>query len=173
MKFPFTLVAAAFLLAPALAGATDVTTSMEVTASVLNSCSVTATTMAFGAYDQAAAAATAGTATLSVTCTLGTDASIRLGQGLYAESGSTDAVPLRRLNAARAPLSGSPNTAFLNYFLWHEVGHTTVWGNNLATGTPFTATAGPDVFTVFGTITELQAVPSGDYRDTVLVSVDF
>ena len=67
------LVFAALLLAVAHpVQAATTTTTFNVTATVLNSCSVTATDLAFGTYDPASVTDKQGASTITVTCTLGT-----------------------------------------------------------------------------------------------------
>src|SRR2546426_5364633 len=86
---------------PAFAG--TATSNLSVTASVSANCTISTTPVAFGAYDPIganAAAALNGTGSVSVTCTSGASTTVTLGQGSNADTGSTAAVPLRRLKDA-------------------------------------------------------------------------
>jgi spore coat protein U-like protein len=137
---------------------------MVVTAEVAEVCDVTASPLAFGAYNPLAATALGGTATVTVTCTSGILAGIELDDGLNANTGSTADIPLRRINSG---------TNFLNYQLSQDSGHVTVWGGSPATDVAHTGTGAPVALTVHGRIPALQNVPAGDYADTIGVLVVF
>lgn len=149
------------------ANAATVTANLSVTASVSASCSVSTTPLAFGAYDPVGAnAATPLDATggVVVTCTNGASTTVTLGQGSNANTGSTDAAPLRRM------ASGGN---YLSYMLYQNAGHTTVWGNTAGTGLAHTGTGTATTVTVYGRIAAGQNVASGSYADTVVATVTF
>jgi spore coat protein U-like protein len=148
--------------------AATATSNLSVTASVTANCSISTAPVAFGAYDPVTAnAATplSGTGTVNVTCTNGANTTVTLGQGSNADTGSTDAVPARRLS------DGATN--FLTYSLFQDAGHTTAWGNTGGTGVANTGTGTQTAITVYGTVAAGQNVPSGNYSDTVVATVTF
>jgi spore coat protein U-like protein len=62
----------------------------------------------------------------------------------------------------------------LGYFLYQNVGRTTVWGNTVGTAPSSVAgTGAPQNFTVYGAVTGGQNVPTGSYTDTVVATVTF
>ena len=102
-----TLVAAAGLLFANSTLAATATTTFQVTATVLNSCKVTATDLSFCAYDPVAGALD-GTSTITATCTAGTPYTIGLDAGLNSASA---------VGTTRAMCSGQPkvDTLFLQF----------------------------------------------------------
>ncbi len=148
--------------------ATTATDNMTVTASVTANCTISAGALSFGAYDPITANHSSplnGTATLAVTCTSGALPTITLGQGSNAHSGSTDAAPLRQM------IDGG--TDVLGYFLYQDSGHSTVWGNTLATSAGYTGTGSSTNVTVYGQVTAAQNVPAASYSDTVVATITF
>jgi spore coat protein U-like protein len=164
-KFLAAAVAMAMAMTANIADASTVTGTMTVTASVAVSCSITAGTLAFGAYDTVVGAAVQGSTTLSVTCTKGGTATVTLGQGSNPASGSTDATPLRQM---------ANSTNRLGYSLYQDSSRSVVWGNTGATGYSYTSTGNSnDPLTVYGTITASQNVPAGSYSDSVVATMTF
>ena len=154
-------------LAPSADAATQ-TANLSVTASVAANCAISTSAVAFGAYDPIVANATTdldATGTVSVTCTSGASAGITLGQGANADTGSTDDVPLRRMNDGA--------TGYLSYALYSDSGRTTTWGNTVATEVAHTGTGAQANLTVYGRVTAGQNVPVGSYSDTVVATVTF
>jgi len=136
---------------------------------LLQSCSVSATALSFGAYDPTSATARDSTGTVTVTCTatlLGLSASwdILLSTG---NSGSF---------APRRMFSGGNS---LQYNLYINAGRTQVWGD--ATGG--TAKESDSQFLVIGTsqysyttygrIPALQDLAPGTYTDSITVTVNY
>lgn len=157
------------LVSSATLAAGTASSSMPVSATVANNCSIDATGgLAFGSYDPAVANASApldASGTINVTCTLDAAATITLGQGANADTGSTDAAPLRRMT------DGATN--FLSYALYQESGRTTVWGNDTTTDVISTGTGAAVSHTVYGRVAAAQNVPAGAYSDTVVATVTF
>lgn len=149
-------------------GAT-VTTTLGVSASVANNCTISASGVNFGSYDPLAATDTDSTGSVTITCTKGTTASVTLDTGANA-SGVT-----RRMT------DGSGG--YLTYELYHPANttpgagadYTTVWGT--AGPNVFSPAAAPSkaarTFTVSGRISAGQDVASGTYNDTVQAVVNF
>jgi len=144
------------------------TSSMGVSATVSNNCSITAGALTFGAYDPVSAnhaTALNGNATLTVTCTSGATANITLDQGVNAASGSTNAAPLRQMSDG--------NSHMLGYSLFQDSAHTTAWGNTAGSGASYTGQGTSSSVTVYGQVTAGQNVPSASYSDTVVATVTF
>jgi len=142
------------------------TDDLDVSATVVANCTITANALNLGNYDpvgaNAAAAATA-TTTLSVSCTSGETADVTLGEGTHVGAGSTAADPNRRL---------SDGTNFLNYGLFTDVTRLVEWGNTVGTGVQHTGTGSAVAITVYGSIPAAQNVPAGVYTDTVVATIE-
>lgn len=159
------LVAAAVFLSASLVSATGpATANLTVSATVAVNCTVTAGTLAFGAYDPIGANASAdldASGSFTVACTKGAaGVTIDLGQGSNYASG-------RRMAA-----SGN----YLSYQLYSNSTRTTVWGStsggsvvNVSAPTSSAAV----IYTVYGRIAAGQDVPAGNYGDTVVATVNF
>ena len=147
---------------PNMAWATDATTTMGVSATVLNACLVTATNMAFGNYDPTSSSATDATSNINVTCTPGTLYNVGLNAGSTA--GAT--VTTRKMLNGVTPL---------NYSLYSNSGRSTNWGNTPGSDTisQTASTIVPTSFTVYGRIPAQQSAAAGSYSDTVTVTVSY
>jgi spore coat protein U domain-containing protein, fimbrial subunit CupE1/2/3/6 len=152
-------------LASMTASAGTANTSFNVTATVINSCKISATNLSFGNYDPTSATNTTGSSTISATCTKGDSFTLALNKGLYGAF------------TGRIMQDGATPADQLVYNLYTTSGYTTVWGD----GTGSTATvsgtgAGPGtpvVSTVYGQIAAAQNVPAGSYSDTIQVTITY
>jgi spore coat protein U-like protein len=150
--------------APAFAATTA---DVAISATVVSSCSITALPVAFGDYDALSSTPDDATGSVSVSCSVGSDPKIWLGQGLNAGGGSTDAVPVRRM------VNGG--TDFLSYQLFQESSHTNIWGGTDGSS-PAAVTAvdlDPVSSTIYGRIPINQTSTVGAYSDTVVATVNF
>jgi spore coat protein U-like protein len=162
------LLALGLVVAGPASAATD-TDNIAVTGSVASSCTIAAGALAFDPYDPVTGVAVDGTATLTVSCAVGTPGVfITLGQGLHVATPS-DTAPLRRM------VHGTDITKFLSYNLYQLSDHATVWGNTVETApTAFTSTGSNQEVTVFGRIAATQTTAQvGAYSDTVVATVNF
>jgi spore coat protein U-like protein len=167
MKSSALTLACILVLTSSGAFAGTATSNMAVSATVSANCTINAGALAFGAYDPIVANAAAplpGTATLTVTCTNASPATLTLDQGLNAAGGSTPAAPLRRL---------ANGGSFIGYGLFQDNAHTTTWGDTAGTGVAYTGTGVAGTLTVFGQIPATQNVPAGSYTDTVVATITF
>lgn len=141
--------------------ATTSTTTFAVSATVSASCSVSATAIAFGAYNPTGGNVDT-TNTVTATCTSGTAYNIGLDAG--GASGAT--VTTRKMS------SGSDR---LNYSLYSDSGRSTNWGNTVGTDTVAdTGNGTAQGHTVYGRIPGSQTtVPTGSYSDTITVTVTY
>lgn len=146
---------------PLRAAATDLTSTFNVTATVLASCTLSAGNVAFGNYSSTQLDATG---TLSVTCTTGAAYVI----GLDAGSGSGATVATRRM-------THSTNSAqTLAYSLYRDASRALVWGTtagvNLYAGV---GTGSTQSVTIYGRVAGAQYVEAGAYTDTVTATITY
>jgi spore coat protein U-like protein len=140
---------------PSTASAATATTSFAVSATVADSCTVSATALGFGAY--AVASDSAATTTVTVTCTNGTTYHVALDDG-------GNFTTTRRMTDA---------TSFLEYELYTDAGHVTRWGNTDTTDVDGTGDGSAQALTVYGLVPSGQFVTAGSYTDTINVTVTY
>jgi spore coat protein U-like protein len=170
MRLTVLAVAIAAVSAAGTAFAATPSAQFQVTASVANSCVVTAANdIAFGAYDPANVHSTTpavAAGSVTVRCTRGSTAAITLNEGVHAAAGSSCDTPLRQM----ADAGGDS----LSYDLYSDSTHTTAWGCGTTNDVENTFTSlAPVTFDTFGRIPAGQDVPAGSYADTVTVAVTF
>ncbi len=163
LKVGLTLAVALLVVNEQTAQAATTTTTFQVTATVNNACTVSATDLAFGVYDPSAAD-NDKTSTVTATCTLATSYDIGLNAGIAA--GAT--VTTRKMKHATL-------TDLINYSLFSDASRTINWGNTVSTDTVHVASAlgTPEVHTVYGRIPTGQYVTAGSYADTITVTVTY
>lgn len=149
--------------------ATTGTTSFNVTATVINDCTIGSTNIAFGNYDPTSATAVTAQGTVTAKCTKGDAVSVALGQGANPATGSTAAVPARQM---------ASGTNLLPYHIYIASSGTTEWGTGaLGTNEPAAQTATSVstalTFTTYGSLPAGADVPAGSYSDTVIATVTF
>ena len=157
------VVLAAAISTPAVAATR--TTTMNVTATVADDCSVTATSVAFGSISVIAALAPTATGGITVRCTLGTawTATASAGGGVGATA------TLRKMRHS------VDATKLLNYALYTDAGYVTIWGDG-TTGGGLTGigTGNNDIRTVYGRVPTGQSTATrGAYSDAVTVTVTY
>ncbi len=141
--------------------AATATTSILVSATILQSCAITALPLAFGLYDPTSSTPHDGSTTVSVICTTGTPFNI----GLNAGGGSGATVASRKMTFG---------ANLLNYTLYQDANRTSLWGQTIGSDTVAgTATGLLTNFTVYGRIPAQQAAPTGIYTDTVTVTLTY
>lgn len=161
----FSGAAAAFALLCLLvprAYAASVSTTFQVSATVLASCGVTASDLDFGNYTPGTGPDVTANTTVNVTCTNGTDYTIALDGGSIAHDPS-----------ARAMSAGG--SSMLNYGLYTDAAFSTVWGDGIgATATVSgTGDGAAQPTTVYGRIPSGQYVPATTYTDQITVEVTY
>jgi spore coat protein U-like protein len=143
--------------APALAA--EATGSFDVSATVGDSCSVSAADLAFGNVDPLSATATTATAAIDVTCSNGTSYDVGLDAGGAAGATVT----------SRAMGDGDSTT--LNYALYTDAARTNTVGTDTVSGT---GNGSAQTQTVYGEIPGSQSgVPTGTYSDTINLTVTY
>ncbi len=137
----------------------SLTTSFTISTVVVASCSITATSLAFGNYS---GALLNSNATLTVTCTNTTPFDIGLNAG--SSNGST--VTARKMTG--------PASATLSYSLFRDSAHTLNWGNTVGTDTLHSTGSGSGVaYTVYGQIPARLFASPGTYNDTVIATITY
>jgi spore coat protein U-like protein len=130
----------------------------RVQATVQNECDVTADPLNFGSHGVLSANVDA-TADLQVTCTLGTNYTISLGNG---QNGISE---LTRKMANGASM--------IAYGLYSDPGRNTVFGSQLGSTLGGTGTGFADTVTVYGRVPPQVTPEAGAYSDTVVVNVTY
>lgn len=155
------LATAALVLTAGAARAATATATLDVTATVVPSCTIAAAPVAFGNYDPLvtnAATALDAQGTVTVTCTTGTAYTVGLGAG---NSGSGSRAMQHATLADQLP-----------YQLYLDPARTTVWDNTvMQSGTAASTT--PVAYPVYGRIPAAQSVSTGTYADAVVATVTF
>lgn len=146
------------VVAPESPAATP-STSFGVSATVLSSCAVSATSLAFGPYTAATVNATSA---ISVTCTSSTPYNIGLGAGTSPAA-----------SVASRQMSG-PAASLLRYALMSNSARTLNWGNTAGHDTVAgTGNGSAQLLMVYGQTPAAQAVIPGSYADTITVTVTY
>jgi spore coat protein U-like protein len=148
------------LTSTAVQAQTIATTNFTVTATVLASCTVSATPLPFGNYTPSAAST--NSSTISVTCTNGKTYTVGLNQGL-ATNGTTT---VRQMGITQ-PAGG------LNYGLYQNSTLATNWGNAAGSWESGTGNGTVQQLTVYGQIPAAQYVTAGSYTDTITATVTY
>lgn len=146
------------------AGAATATGPMTVTATVLATCKVDASALAFpGATSTAIAAGNIdATGDVAVTCTTGSPYTVALNVG--AGTGATLAI--RKMTSAALTL---------NYSVYTSAARTTVWGDGTLTSQTVagTGSGASQQIPAYGRIFSGQVVQAATYTDTVNVTVSY
>ena len=138
---------------------TSATTSFTLTVAVQATCTVSATSLAFGNY---AGAVVNSTSTITALCTKTTPYNVGLNAGTA--TGAT--VTTRAMTG--------PSAAKLSYSLFRDSGRSQNWGNTVGTDTlSGTGTGAAQSITVYGQIPAGQYVAPGSYADTITVTLTY
>jgi spore coat protein U-like protein len=159
----FTAGAALVASGGVIAGASPQTGTITVNATVEDSCTVGSPTLDAGAFDPTTGAQKDFSATLPVTCTAGTAATIALDEG-----GGTGAT-----TASRVMTNG---TSDLHYTIYSNPGRSTNWGNDTGNDTVDITGSGTNSTnqTLYARIfSGQQTATIGNYTDSVTVTVTF
>ena len=167
-----TVAGATALVLGGISGAQALTAqaNLNVQATVAANCTISTTAVDFGAYDPIVANLTTDLTApaggkVTLLCTNGASATVTLGQGSNADTGSTAANPTRRLKHG--------TTDYLSYTLYSDAGLTTEWGDTAPTGVAHTGTGATANLPVYGVVPQAQNQPVGVYTDVVLATVTF
>ena len=153
--------AAALAPCAAYAAGSD-TDTFEVRATVLASCDVDASDLAFGNYDPVAASNLDAETTLSITCTNGTPYYVGMSLG----GGSGASMATRRMTR-----SGGAQT--LDYVLYQDTQRTILWGNTGVDRLSGTGNGTANTLHLYGRVPMQQTAPAGAYTDNIVVTVSW
>ncbi|WP_209349086.1 spore coat U domain-containing protein [Pontixanthobacter sp. CEM42] len=152
--------AVALSASPAFAQDSD---DMLVTATVVDSCTVTASPMAFGTLTTLGTANIDSSATIALACTPDAAYDVSLDLGLNAGVGTQ-----------RELVNGADTTQRIPYNLFQDAARSTAWGTGAGNTVAGTATGGVATLTAYGRIpASASAVTAGSYSDSVTVTVTF
>lgn len=143
--------------------AATATTTVAVSATVIDSCTVNAAPMSFGNYNVITGGTLDIVGTVTPHCTTGTLYAISLDAGV----GSGATMQVRQLTG--------PVGATLMYSIYTDVNHTTVWGDGTG-GTVMqsgTGNGATQPITMYGRIPAEQNPTVGTYSDTVTVTLTY
>lgn len=124
------------------------------------SCSIVADDLAFGSHNSLAAGVNAA-AGIRLTCTSNTAWSVGIDGG---GSGNPDDRRMRR---------NGVGPEWVGYGLYRDAGRTGVWGNTPATSVRGVGTGVQVGLTAYGQVPGQPMPLSGDYQDTVVVTVEY
>jgi spore coat protein U-like protein len=144
------------------------------TAWAVADCSVSSTGVAFGIYDPTTAAATDSTGNLTLVCTHVSGGGQRVNYSVALSAGNSGTFTQRWMRAG---------TSTLNYNLFDTAARARIWGDGSA-GTVVISdgfAVGPGqgnnrrevVYPIYGRIPAQQAVATGNYSDTIVVTLTF
>ena len=144
--------------------------NMNVSTSIGMNCTITTTDISFDEYkpttDHASTDLT-GNGAVSTTCTVGSTGKVIIGQGQHPGSGSSDAVPVRRMAL-------SDDSSYLTYQVYSDDGLSTAWTNEVASGVGYTASGSAQNMTVYGKVAAGQTgATQGTYADVLVVTVNY
>ena len=154
--------AAVLVPLPALATSTA-TSSLMVSASVANACSVNAGSLSFGNYTGSDLTANAP---ITYTCTSGQTPTISLSVGGHSAN---------KVNTTRALSDGQTTAHYMDYEIYQDVANQAVWGDISTSWVVSPTTTGvAQVVTAYGKIPGGQtSAPVGTYTDTVTVTITY
>jgi spore coat protein U-like protein len=134
------------------------TTSLTLTAVIEPSCAISANPLSFGNYS---AAVLDANTTLSVTCTSTTPYDVGLNAGTAVGATVTNRM-----------MTG-PDGALLQYSLYSNSSYSTNWGNSAGSWVAGTGTGAAQTLTVYGQIPSNQFPAAGNYKDTIIATVNY
>ena len=131
-------------------------------------CSITVLpTLSFPAYDVFVGPPTVTSGIARIRCTgSGSLPSFVVGMGQSATSGS--------ISGRQMAQQGAGNTGRLNYNIYKDGGYSSLWGDGTGGTTPLvvTVSGATTQVPIYGKIDPGQDAPVGNYKDTVVMSVD-
>lgn len=154
------VMAAAGFASPALA-ATDSDT-MQVTATVVNNCTINAAPMAFGTLATLGSSNIDTSATVSLACTPNAVYDVAMDLGLQGVGGQ------------RYLVNSTDSGQTIPYGVYTNASRTNAWGSGVGQTVVGTATGGTATLVAYGRIpASASAVTAGSYADTVTITVTF
>ena len=134
---------------PSAAAAGTANGNLAVSATVIASCVVSTSPLAFGNYDPVSSTALDAATTIDVTCTNGTDYDVLMDEG----DGAGATVNARQMTGA---------TSLLTYTIYSDAGRSNVWGQTIgANVVQGTGTGAAQSIDVYGRIPVNQTAEAG------------
>jgi spore coat protein U-like protein len=136
-------------------------------------CAFSTTGVSFGNYDPLVPTSTDATGALTVVCTHLSGGAMRVNYTVALSAGSSGSYAQRRLRAG---------TAILDYNLFDSAARTRIWGDGTGVSTRVTGSllvnpgsrrVAEASHPIHGRIAALQAVATGNYSDTIVVTLTF
>lgn len=147
------------LAAPAHAGRT--TNEMPVSVTVYSGCSLKTRPLMFVLPANVSNSPLDATTTITVKCTPNTNFSVDIDNGLHNNG------IVRRMHSAELD-------AYVSYDVYRDAPRTNVWGTGqLKNVTGNSGTGAPLDLSIFGRIPQPKNIKAGDYRDTLIVTLNF
>lgn len=147
-----TITASIFNTSPLFSGPISVTATVQAT------CTISATSLAFGNYT---GVQNDSTATITVTCTNTTPYYVNLNSGLQQDS-------------SNYPRMKGPGSDLLSYRLFQNAARTVAWQNTVnVNGEAGTGNGTSQQLTVYGRVVAGQKIRPGAYVDTVVATISY
>lgn len=158
------LIALAALAASSAAMADTAAAPLDVTATVLKSCELSTSAVAFGSFKPASAGTVDAAGSVDVTCTKTTPYAVDMNTG-------NNSVTF----AARNMKGGVGNADALSYNLYADAARTQLWGDSTESTVNMSGVGtGSEVsIPVFGRLARNQFITPDDYVDSVQVTVTY
>jgi spore coat protein U-like protein len=135
------------------------------------SCSISATPVAFGAYDPTSPTASTPTGSISASCQLISGVSLLVAYTITLSTGSSGSYLARTMTGTATPMS---------YNLYFNSAMTQVWGDGVSGGSVsesdgYLLGLGTVVksYTVYAKLPAQQRVAAGGYADSITVSISY
>jgi len=154
-----------------IAGAGTANTNFNVTATVVDRCTISSSGISFGSYDPSSATGLRAQGAITAKCTKGGAISVALNQGANPAPGSTPVAPARRMT------DGASN--YLPYHIYvagppsKEEWGAGAAGKNQPSAQIAAGVSAPIIFTTYGALSAGTNVPAGEYTDIVIAVVTF
>ena len=154
-----------------IAGAGTANTNFNVTATVVDRCTISSSSISFGSYDPSSATGLRAQGAITAKCTKGDAISVALNQGANPAPGSTPVAPARRMT------DGASN--YLPYHIYiagppnKEEWGAGAAGKNQPSAQIAAGVSAPIIFTTYGALSAGTNVPAGEYTDIVIAVVTF
>jgi spore coat protein U-like protein len=146
---------------PALAG--QATNTLPARVTVYTGCSLVARPLTFDASAVTGSNPIDATTTISVRCTPNTNFDVDINNGLYANGGSSN----RRMYSAAT-------NSYITYDVYRDSPRSNVWGTGkLKNVAGNSGTGAPLDITIYGRVSKTQTIQAGDYKDTLVVTLNF
>ena len=148
------------------ASAASSTGNLSVSATVASTCTISqASALTFSGYNRASGSDLAGTGSMTIACTNG-GAPLTVSFDTGANTSACDTYD----SGTNTRCMSDGGAGLLQYDVYTDSGHTTLFGR---TGAATTAQTSTGTLTIYGLIPHGQAAPVGSYSDTLVATVNY